>query len=247
MQRSDEIGAIFNDVTSLARDLWNLSESVNGLSTDPKMLSVALFRRLWSNQRGFALLWNDQRLTEGALVLRAAIEAAICLAANAALGDDFVLTVRQDAVESIKRQSKMYEDDGAYDMARQYKATFLTMANSLPSERPPKVLSWSDLSKAGGVEVFYTLHRSLSGLHAHVTGLSLMYGIVGADGDGKDLQEVLQKYTLSAMLPQMASATLIGCDAHSRTLGFAEFEARAVALIGRLNEATNLRDSPHIA
>lgn len=53
----DEL-ALYDDVSHLAASLWKKSGDMEGLNTDPKMFSNSLFKRLWSNHRGYTLLWN---------------------------------------------------------------------------------------------------------------------------------------------------------------------------------------------
>ena len=86
---SDEL-VIYDEISALAAELWATSREIEGLSTDPKMFSIMLFSRLWSNHRGFTVLWNNKLFLEADIVLRSGVETAICIAANLKLKDTFV-------------------------------------------------------------------------------------------------------------------------------------------------------------
>lgn len=231
-------GELFNDITALTQEVMEKSEAVFVLNSSPKFISLTLFRRLWSNQRGFALLWKDKKALEAVLVLRAAIEATICLMACMEMKDEFVTLIRQDAVETIKRRIKMYEDDGMNDMADKYRNQYNNMVRIFSESKNSKVLNWKELSKVSGCEFLYTIYRQVSGTHAHVTGLSVLRGVIGADGDGLDLQKKLEHLSIYTSLPQMAIATAMGCSAHTNILGFTELEDKANKIVERMNQSS---------
>lgn len=81
--------ALFDEISHLTDAIWERSKDVAGTMADPKLVSVILFRRLRGNHRGYAALWNSKCYIEGEIIVRAAVETAICLAANSKMGDEF--------------------------------------------------------------------------------------------------------------------------------------------------------------
>ena len=209
---ADEL-AIFDDISQLGKSLWAKSLEVEGLNTDPKMLSVMLFKRLWSNHRGYTVLWNNALTVESDIVLRSGIEAAICIAANHKLRDDFVLLVRQDAAFTLQGQIKLHRDDGDREMVRHGEAVLRDLLARLPAETKGAKLDWRSLAEQGGVPELYAWHRMLSGVSSHVTGLSLLEGVTG-DGmeeTGRELRGLTRKMHLM----MMAAAMLQGAMLHA--------------------------------
>ena len=239
MTLSSDDKAIVDEVSNLASRLWGISQNVVGLNTSVEMHSVMLFRRLWNNHRGFLVLWKSNLQAEAAIILRSGLEAAICLAANSVLRDQFVTLVRQDAAETMKRQIKMWHDKGEHAMARDYEAAMQTILKSLPSGVTPKVLDWRALAHAGGVPYLYFQYRFLSGGISHITGLSLIRGVVGEDMTGKDEQEALYAFDRDSHLMMMAGTTLQGCKIHAATINAATLEATSDSLIQHLNETSD--------
>jgi hypothetical protein len=241
MKLSPDDLAIVNEIGALASALWKESEKVVGLNTSPEMHSIMLFRRLWSNHRGFLLLWQKELQTEAATILRSGLEVAICLAANAVLRERFVALVREDAVETLKRQIKIWRDEGWHDMVRDYEATLRAILKTLPSGAEPKALDWGKLARESGVSDLYGLHRALSGQIAHVTGLSLIRGVVGEDMEGKDAQDELTAIRKASDLMMMAGTTLRGCKVHAAVVNATALETTSDNLIHRSRTAHQAR------
>lgn len=80
MKANDAI--VYNLTNRLGGALWKRSTEISGLNTDKKMVSIMLFKRLWSHHRGYALLHNATLYIETDTLLRSSVEAAICIAAN---------------------------------------------------------------------------------------------------------------------------------------------------------------------
>jgi hypothetical protein len=230
--------AIVDDVSRLGAALWAASLEVLALNTDPKSFSVMLFRRLWSNHRGFIVLWKNHLQTEADIVLRAGLEAAICIAANSALRDDFVRQAKEDVVATLKGQIKMFRAIGATELVRAAEGQLRELLATLAPDSNPQKFDWPALAVAGGVPKLYHFHRALSGMSSHVTGLSLLQGVVGAKFEGKEQQDELRDLTRTAHLMVMTSATLTGCRLHAGMIDAAELSEQAGALVERLNLAS---------
>jgi hypothetical protein len=231
----EELG-LFGDISRLAAALWADSLRVQGLNTDPKMFSIMLFKRLWSNHRGFTLLWNNRLTVEADIVLRSGVEAAICIAANYRLRDEFVQLVRQDAAATLRGQIKLHREEGEMRMANNGEEVLRIILRTLPAGTKAQRLSWQMLAEAGGVPQLYSFHRMLSGVSSHVTGLSLLRGVTG---EGLErYEEELRAHTQKMHPMMMAGATLQGSMLHAGVIGADDKVEVAHSLVQRLNVAS---------
>ncbi len=149
VEPAQEEAKLYNAVTALAQTLAKLSDGIEGLSTDPRMFSAMLFQRLWSNHRGFTVLWNEHRFLEADIILRSGIETAICIAANFRLRDDFVMLMRQDAAHTIAGQIKIRRREGDTEGVREAEAMLHMFRDQLPEGKKPAKLQWDSLADAG--------------------------------------------------------------------------------------------------
>jgi hypothetical protein len=231
---TDEELALFNDISSHASVLWEKSERVTGLNHDPKMFSIMLFKRLWSNHRGYIVLWNNRLQTESDLVLRSGIEASICLAANFKLREEFVSLMRGDAIFTLKGQIKMYREEGSLDMVGVCEAALRDLQSRFPADSKLGRLNWATLARRGEVPHLYAWHRQLSGVSSHVTGLSVLTGVVPVEGE--DPTAELGPMQRKMHLMMMAGATLQGCLQHGGMLNDLEAMQETITLLNRLSE-----------
>ena len=212
IETTPEEADLFDDIGKHAISLWEKSKGIEGLSTDPKMFSIMMFKRLVSNQQGYALLWKNGFSLEGDIILRAGIEAAICIAANEAMRDGFVELLHRDACFTIKGQVTMFRDDGDDERAREAEATLREMLSTRPEGFKPARLIWKELADAGGVPQLYVWHRGLSGMSSHVTGASVLRAI--ASPETGEIAVIERKMHLM----MMAGATLQGSRRHAAML-----------------------------
>ena len=226
LKPTDDELAFFDDISRLGASLWAKSLEVEGLNTDPKMFSVMLFKRLWSNHRGYTVHWNKALTLESDIILRSGIEAAICIAANFKLRDDFVRLIRQDAIFTLQGQIKLHRDDGDGEMVRQGEAVLRDLLARLPAGAKSAKLDWKRLAEQGCVPELYAWHRMLSGISSHVTGLSVLDGVTGDRTE--EMQKELRGLTRKMHLMKMAGATLQGAMLHA---GMIEDEAHVHAVL----------------
>lgn len=230
--RPDET-AIYDEISELGVDVWKASLDVVGLNSDPKMFSVMLYKRLWSNHRGYTLLLNNKFDLEADIILRAGIEAAICIAANFRLKDEFVTLMRQDAAFTMQGQIKMHREAGGMEMVQLFEAMLRELASKLPDGKRAAKLDWSSLALKGGVQQLYGFHRNLSGVSSHVTGVSVLRGVVGlGEVDPQDELTNLERKRHPMM---MAGATLHGSLLHAGMIGDDVLARKALELLGRFN------------
>jgi len=231
----DEL-SLFNDITAHASSLWDKSRDATGRSDDPKMFSIMLFKRLWSNHRGYIILWNSNLQTESDIVLRSGIEASICLAANYELRDKFVQLMHGDAIFTLKGQIKMWRDEGSLDMVSQSEAVLRDVQSRFRGDTKPTRLNWKSLAEQGKVPDLYGWHRMLSGLSSHVTGASVLTAVAPADrpNPAAELGPLQRKMHLM----MMAGATLQGCLRHGGMLDDEPALTETVALLTRLGDVS---------
>lgn len=228
----DEL-ALFDDVSSLAGALWAKSLEITGRFTDPKMISIMLFKRLWSNHRGYALLWKNRLQLESDIVLRSAIEASICLAANAVLKDQFAVLLHRDAAQTILGQIKLHRANGDLETVRDAEAVLRDLKEHLPDDAKPVGLNWQSLSKEGGVPHLYAWYRMLSGTSSHVTGASILTSVSDVSGPCNVGELLSMQRKLHFMM--MAGATLHGSMRHAGILDDEPAARSALDLTNRLS------------
>lgn len=200
--------AFFDKVTNYAGSIWNKTAGVEGLSSDPRMFSSMLFKRLWSNHQGYIVLWKQKLHLEADIILRSGIEAAICLAACYHLKSDFVQLMRGDTIYTLKGQIKMWREDGAEGMVRDSEALLRRMQQGFPDHAKADRLRWDQLAEAGQASHLYGWHRMLSGVSSHVTGISVITGI--EDVADPSLARSLGPHQRKLHLMMMANGTLTG-------------------------------------
>lgn len=225
--------ALYDDIAHLAKSLWDKSKGMEGLNTDPKMFSNSLFKRLWTNHQGYTLLWKEHYRLESDILLRSALETAICISALVIMRDDFVVLMKRDAAHTLTGQIKIYRDNDATDMVRDSEAVLRLLLKGLPEGVKPAKLDWKELAEIGSVQSLYEWHRRLSGVSSHVTGLSIMdgFGGEGLDEKQRDLRQLQRKMHLM----QMAAAALQGSQHHATMLDATEEYERSRELTDRMN------------
>ena len=227
--------AIYDEISRLGESLWNASLKVVALNRDPKIFSVMLFKRLWSNHRGYTLLHNNKFSLEAEIILRSGLEAAICIAANYQLRDEFVNLMRSDAAFTLLGQIKVFRKAGANDLVKDAEATFRSLKAGLLVGTKPARLNWYTLAQQGKVSHLYDFYRRLSGVSSHVTGMSLLNGVIDADGGGADTQDEFRKLSKRMHLMMMAGATLQGSKLHAEMIDDEEHTQAAKILLDKLN------------
>lgn len=207
---------LFNETNRLGQALWAKSVGTAGLNSDPKTVSILLFKRLWSHHRGYALLYNDNLGVEADTLLRSSIEASICMAANYHTPGGLWLPLRQDALHTVQGQVKQFRESDDTEMVRDSEAMCRWLQKGLPGDLKGKRLDMKDLAADGKVPVLYGLYRQLSGISSHVSGLSIMRGVV-TDAD-PSLQDQWAKLNREVHPLFQITATLQGCFVHALLL-----------------------------
>lgn len=231
-----EDAALYDEITQLASSAWRKSLGIEGLNTDPKMISIMLFRRLWSNHRGYTVTFRAGLDVESDIILRSGVEAAICIAANAKMGTAFGLLLRQDAIHTLQGQIKGFNEAGDAEMVRQAEAMRRELWKGLPEGTKGAKLDWKGLAAKGDVPQLYGMHRMLSGVSSHVTGMSIMRGVVS--GDETDLQDQWRDLTRAQHPIWMMGATLYGSLVHAGMIDDAPLVEQALALVTKLDDLT---------
>ena len=229
--------ALFDDASAHAALLWELSKNLEGMSDDPKMFSVMLFKRLWSNHRGYALLWKAGLQLESDIILRSGIEASICLAANFELRGDFIAMLKGDAMFTVKGQVKLHRDEGSWDLVRESEAVLRHLQSHLPPGTKTCRLDWRQLAELGRVPQLYGWHRMLSGTSSHITGASILTDIEPVHGPNPAAE--LRPFQRRMHFMMMAGATLQGALRHGGMIENDESLEETVALLTRLADLSS--------
>lgn len=228
--------ALVNEVKMLTSALREHTKDYIGLNTYPKTYSVMLFRRLQNNFRGFILLWEDNLEIESASILRSGIEVVICLAANAVLQDRFVSMLKEDAVETLKRQIKIWRDQNSNDMVALGESTLRDIVKTLPNGINTKSLNWKLLARDGGVPDLYDEYSTISGQLSNVTGFSLIRGTVGLNMESAETEKEILSITRNAHLMIISGTVLRGCKIHAAMIEAKQIEELSDELLRKLNE-----------
>lgn len=229
-----EDALLFNETNRLGAALWQRTLATVGLNNDPKMVSCMLFKRLWSHHRGYALLYNGGLPVESDTILRSSIEAAICIAANYKSPDGLWTQLQQDALLTLNGQINQFRDMGDKEMEREAGATRRWLAERLPPGLRAAKLSMQALAKLGEVDMLYRFYRGLSGTSSHVTGLSVMRGVV--TDQNLDMQDAWTELTSKSHHLWQIAATLQGSLLHALLLDETNHAQTSIALAKRLND-----------
>lgn len=236
-KRSSEWVKILNDLGDLIDRSWKLSRQEIGTTTDPRMVSIQIFRRLKGHRNAFALLFNDNLNIDADIACRSAIEASICLINLNSRREDFVRDLRSDAAFTINGQIQIWFELGSDDQKK-------------ASEEMPKIfgarrddgekhtpLRWKSLADQAGLPELYRWYKNLSGGSVHVTGLSLTMDTLplGVDGLESKVQDIRYIREINS-LAMACGAAQIGCSAHANTLGYEEIEQESDAILIRMGK-----------
>jgi len=233
---TDEELAISVEISGLGESLWAKSEKVTGLFTDREMLSVLIYRRLWSNHRGFVHLWRNALPTEADIILLSGLEAAICIAANRTLGSDFGTMLRQNAAFTVMDQIRMHQGNDDAGQVAESEEVLRGLTAGLPKGVKPAKLDYMTLAREGGVPQLYEWHRQISGVSSHVTGVSIIYGVTDETEKVSKMQARWREMSNRMRPMMMCSATLTGSLHHAEVIESAGHLDAARELANRMNE-----------
>lgn len=200
------------------------------------MLSVLIYRRLWSNHRGFVQLWRNALPTEADIILLSGLEAAICIAANRKLGADFGTMLRQNAAFTVMGQIKMHRENHDEGQAAENEEVLRALTAGLPKGVKAAKLDYKTLASEGGVPRLYEWYRQLSGVSSHVTGVSIIYGVTDETEKVNKMQARWRELSNKMRPMMMCSATLTGSLHHAEVIDSAGHLEAARELADRMNE-----------
>lgn len=229
-----EDSKLFNDTTALGKALWEKSSKIEGFNTDPKMVSIMLYRRLWSHHRAFALLYNAHLNTDADNALRNSIEAAICIAANFRQPDGLWHQLKSDAIKTLVGQINIFKEFGWKELEQHAEAHRRELVKGLPDGQKGEQLKMDKLATAGEVPELYRWYRQLSGTSTHVSGLSILRGIV--PGGTPDVPDPITLETRRAYPFWQIGCTIIASRMHSAIIEDLDSMGVAIELTTRLDE-----------
>lgn len=203
-----------DDLHGIGRKLWEITAQLKGMPFDPRMVSAQLYQRGWSNARSIDLLLNQKFTTEAEIVLRSAIEVAICLANLKVRPSHFIEDLKSDTASTVAGQATIW---GKVDSELGSAAKNTDMFGVRLDGRPHKRFSLEKMANEAGRPHLYDAHRHLSGTAAHVTGVSLIMGVEFAD-DGEPFPPLLEirRYNVLEMAMDALQTTI---EAHASIIG----------------------------
>lgn len=229
-----EDGKLFDDTTALGRALWQKSSKIEGYNNSPVMVSIMLYRRLWSHHRAFALLYNAHLNTDADNALRNSIEAAICIAANFRQPDGLWHQLKLDAVKTLVGQINIFKDFGWKDLERDAEAQRRDLVKGLPEGQKGEQLRMDTLATAGEVPDLYRWYHQLSSTSTHVSGLSILRNVV--PGGTPDVPDPITSLTRRAHPFWQIGCTIIASRMHSALIEDWASMGLAIELATRLDE-----------
>ncbi len=224
---------LFNETNRLGAALWARTLQTEGLNSDPKMVSCTLYRRLWSHHRGYALLYKDGLVVESDTLLRSSIEAAICLCANFHTEGGLWTQLKQDALHTVTSQIKQAREIDDKDLERDGEKARRWLASQMGPNIKARKLEMKDLAEDGKVAMLYQFYRGLSGTSSHVTGLSIMRGVVTPDEP--KMHEAWTDLTQKTHHLWQIAAVLQGSFCHALLLEDEELAETSIDLAKRLD------------
>lgn len=224
---------LFNEANRLGAALWAETLRTEGRNGEPKMVSCALYKRLWSHHRGYALLYKDGLVVESDTLLRSSIEAAICLCANFHAEEGLWAQLKQDALHTVGSQIKQAREIGDKELERDGEAARRWLASQMEPGVKPRKLEMKALADDGKVPMLYQFYRGLSGTSSHVTGLSIMRGVVSPAQPA--MQEAWLDLTERTHHLWQIAALLQGGFCHALLLDDEEMAETSIALANRLD------------
>ncbi len=171
-----------NALGVIAEELYALSTKVTGKAADPQQIAARLFRRLFSNGNAFNILIQNGCDLEAQMVLRHALEVAICLAKLSTNEDEFVRNLLSDTAWTVIGQLPYWYDEADQPARKQAVLDQFGQKNSVGKSH--QGLQWNDMARTSGVSHLYAFYKNLSGTAAHVSGLSLMLGMANTGLEG---------------------------------------------------------------
>jgi hypothetical protein len=159
--------AALGEIAVIGNSLGEATLTVEGVGDDPKVISTLLYWRATGHFRTFTMLWHADQILECEIILRSSIEVAICLANLDIRRGAFISELTDDVSATMTGQVKMMRK-AQFAFSEAIAADW---AQELASKG--KRLDLEALAKQAGVDDLYAYHRVLSGIAAHITGVSI--------------------------------------------------------------------------
>ncbi len=229
--------ALTDEVQHLCLSLYAMTKDRVGLTTDPAMYSLVLFKRALGHLQAFSLLYGDKLYLDADGCARNAVEVAICLGKLVVRRQAFIDDLRSDAAATTKGQLPIWRDAEPALAREAIDSTRSIFGDRRDDGTKHAKLSLSNLAEGAGLSRLYNWHKHLSGTRVHVTGLSILDNIVVVD-DLPHEQTVnrYQQLNRSMALATICGASAISCEAHAKVHGAEELRDQAAGLMRRMSE-----------
>lgn len=227
-------GEMFNEATRLTAALWETSRKIQGCNSDPKMISIMLYRRLHSHQRAFAVLYNEHLNIDADNAVRGTLEAAICIAANFHQEGGIWHQLRLDAIKTLIGQITMFKDMGLKDLEIEAERQRREFMKGLPEGSKGEKLKMDGLAAIGQVPDLYRWYRQISAVSTHVSGMSILRGVV--PGGSPDVPDPITTLTRRLYPFWQLGAVILASRLHASMIEDDASEIVAADLVRRLDE-----------
>lgn len=222
-------GPVLDDIGALIDGAMARSNNTEGMTHDPKIVSIFLMRRLRGHRNAFATLTNANLHLDAEIVLRAAIEVAIYLGNLNARREAFVEDLRSDAARTLKGQLPLWFDtdpEFSEEAADGFNLLFGATRADGGKHTPFK---WSSLAAQAAMPELYRWYKHLSGTSVHVTGLSVFMNDY-LDDRVMELRRLRRVQGLALI----CGAAVIGSRANLAIMGYDDLDAGAADLMVRM-------------
>lgn len=169
-------------------------------------IATLIFFRLNTHIRAFQRLWADGFPVECDMLLRAALEATICIVAAENLGDELVDLLSSDAASGLSRSIRQWRDRNHDGLVKGAEAELRkTFGHRRADGGKHRQIDVHELASRCGVQFMADRHRDLSSISVHVTGVSVMRAL---DREGRADDEL---FTRLDQVREMLLTVVVAC------------------------------------
>lgn len=223
--------AILDDLGCMVDRIWSECVGREGYTHDPMIVSIQLFRRLKGHRNAFVTLANSDLLLDSEIIVRAALEAAICLVNLEKRRSSFIDDLRSDAATTIKGQLPIWFGSDPEDEAEAKDGLAMLFGKRRKDGASHEQFRMKQMAKDASIPDLYSWYKYLSGTSVHVTGISLFLDILPEQA--QEMRRMRKVHTRG----MICGATFYGCRAEAKMLGIPGVDGELEAIAHRMADA----------